>query len=215
MALWQTNPPPHHTHTPIHIPTFCVQTGVNRLWAPSSALQLGRRGARLTTACQVENGQKHSRKKLCFLVLRRNEEQWEALSGVWDPTFKIFRSVWDELELLHQDVCSFRYPSWALVILEASKDAHGVPTPAFSVTVPPQTIEVALSYKMIKAEIIYNNLSINSYVSDICLVDSKLQLKEVIERLWPLVGIRAGLRQSKVPHPSLVSLECKFHPLFP
>lgn len=116
LALAQPLPPPP-----------CVfKQKLTRLWDPSPALQLG---GRETATCQVENGQNHSRKKLRFQVLRRNEEQWEALSGVSGPTFTFFHSVYDELELLHQDVCSFHLSSWAIILLVASKDAHGIPTP--------------------------------------------------------------------------------------
>lgn len=72
----------------------------------------------------------------------------------------IFQSVWDELGLLHHSACSFYLSSWALLFLEASKDIQGTPTPPllFLGQRHPQTIELGLSYKIITAAVIYNNI---------------------------------------------------------
>ena len=69
--------------------------------------------------------------------------------GASDPTFELFHSVWDELELLQRGVCSFHLPCWTLVLLEAAKDVPLSTHPCF-------TTELALSERT-KARITPNN----------------------------------------------------------
>lgn len=108
-------------------PPLAFKQEFTRLWAPSPAPELeGRADHNLPRG---NTGKSHSRKELSFQVLSGNEEQCKAAPGGPGPALKWFPSVHGELELLHQDVCSFHLPFWTLVLLEAPKDARRIPTP--------------------------------------------------------------------------------------
>ena len=124
------NPSQHLIQTGIHKPQgsfISLLTWVRAQWNTNKALA-GRNHASRFWQEMMNNG---------------------SFLGASDPTFELFHSVWDELELLQRGVCSFHLPCWTLVLLEAAKDVPLSTHPCF-------TTELALSERT-KARITPNN----------------------------------------------------------